>query len=211
MSAVFGDAEWRTCTERGNTWWGSAESRHLSSLWFRSLSGDTAKTEESETTSTNSCSKAGYRLMWPLTPAWPHLAHLKLEDSSFLLHLLGDLSSAELGANHPVLLGMFPLLFLDLCAAEVKGQVSTMKRFAKLSISKKTFFFPDYKPDPPGGVRSSSVWSPLGRSASKQGSSLKHVLHLKKSFNEFIEVQFPLWSEDIMKLFQRKHGTRPTS
>lgn len=54
-----------------------------------------------------------------------HLTHLQLEESPLLLHLLGDLSSAELGANHAVLLGVLPLLLLDLRSGEVKGRVKS--------------------------------------------------------------------------------------
>lgn len=45
------DFKWffaHTCTERGKTWWGSGESRRLSSLWFRWLSGDTAERNQRE-------------------------------------------------------------------------------------------------------------------------------------------------------------------
>lgn len=57
-----------------------------------------------------------------------HLTHLQLEESSLLLHLLSDLSSAELGANHPVLLGVLPLLLLNLRTVEVKGRVKSSKK-----------------------------------------------------------------------------------
>lgn len=67
---------------------------------------------------------------WPPTPdLWPptsHLTHLQLEEPTLLLHLLGDLSSAELGADHPVLLGVLPLLLLDLRSAEFKVERSKL-------------------------------------------------------------------------------------
>lgn len=47
-----------------------------------------------------------------------HLTHLQLEHSSLLLHVLCDFSSAELCADHPVLLRVFPLLLLDLHSAD---------------------------------------------------------------------------------------------
>lgn len=47
-----------------------------------------------------------------------HLAHLELEEASLLLHLLGDFSPRDLGADHSVLLGVLALLFLDLCTGE---------------------------------------------------------------------------------------------
>lgn len=40
----------------------------------------------------------------------PHLAHLQLEEPPLLLHLLGNLSPADLGADHAVQLGVLLLL-----------------------------------------------------------------------------------------------------
>lgn len=48
-----------------------------------------------------------------------HLTHLQLEETTLLLHVLGDLSTAELGADHAVLPRVLPLLLFDLRPADV--------------------------------------------------------------------------------------------
>lgn len=56
---------------------------------------------------------------FPLTASY--LTHLQLEEPSFLLHLLCNLSPAYFGTNHPVELGMFLFLlfyFGSMCEDE---------------------------------------------------------------------------------------------
>lgn len=65
-----------------------------------------------------------------LTGRGAHLAHLQLKEAALLLHFLCNLAAAELGANHPMLPGVFPLLLLDLCPARVRGQRSGAGRTA---------------------------------------------------------------------------------
>ena len=43
----------------------------------------------------------------------PYLAHLELEEAPLLLHFLRDLGAGDLRADHPVLLGVLPLLLLN--------------------------------------------------------------------------------------------------
>lgn len=57
-------------------------------------------------------SNAGGRTSCHVTQ--PHLAHLQLEEASLFLHVLGNLAAAELGADHAMLPGVFPLLLLNL-------------------------------------------------------------------------------------------------
>lgn len=60
-------------------------------------------------------------LCWNRSQDTAHLTHLQLEQPPLLLHLLCNLSATELGANHPVLPGMLPLLLLSLRSAEIKN------------------------------------------------------------------------------------------
>lgn len=55
-----------------------------------------------------------FRCTYFLSHDAAHLAHLQLEEASLFLHVLGDLAAAELSADHAVLPGVFPLLFLNL-------------------------------------------------------------------------------------------------
>lgn len=59
----------------------------------------------------------------PTTAGWkvkhvPYLTHLELKGPSLFFHLLSNLSSTDLRPDHPVLLGMLPLLFLDLITTQ---------------------------------------------------------------------------------------------
>lgn len=54
-----------------------------------------------------------------------YLTHVKLKGSSLFFHLLCDLSPADLCPDHPVLLGMLPLLFLNLITRKSRGGKST--------------------------------------------------------------------------------------
>lgn len=51
-----------------------------------------------------------------------HLAHLELKQASFFLHLLRDLSPSDFSTDHPMLLGMLPLLLLYLCTDKQGGK-----------------------------------------------------------------------------------------
>lgn len=55
-----------------------------------------------------------------------HLTHLQLEETTLLLHVLGDLSAAELGADHAVLPRVLPLLLLDLGPADVTNMAARL-------------------------------------------------------------------------------------
>lgn len=51
-----------------------------------------------------------------------HLTHLQLKDPPLFLHLFCDLCAGDLCTDHAVLLGMFPLLLLDLCATKARNR-----------------------------------------------------------------------------------------
>lgn len=71
----------------------------------------------------------------PAPPAPPpHLAHLQLEESPLLLHLLGDLSPTYLSADHAVQLGMLLLLlfYFGSRGEESKGTSDASARCSRL-------------------------------------------------------------------------------
>lgn len=55
-----------------------------------------------------------------------HLTHLQLEETTLLLHVLGDLAAAEFGADHAVLPRVLPLLLLDLGPAHVTNTAARL-------------------------------------------------------------------------------------
>lgn len=84
-----------------------------SALWLRLLSAACAAASCS-CLSTHLITSTFYDGITVFLPS-TYLTHLELEKTSFLLHLLGDFSSSDLSADHPVLLGVFSLLLLYLC------------------------------------------------------------------------------------------------
>lgn len=105
--------EERTCTGRENIWWGSAPGRPPSWFWFHSLWWDTEMRWERPSVSCLKPTTAGWKVKHV-----PYLTHLELKGPSLFFHLLSNLSSTDLRPDHPVLLGMLPLLFLDLITTQ---------------------------------------------------------------------------------------------
>lgn len=62
-----------------------------------------------------------------------HLTHLQLKDPPFLLHLLCDLCAGDLCTDHAVLLGMFPLLLLNLCATTKRQETEDDRETTSLN------------------------------------------------------------------------------
>lgn len=77
-------------------------------------------------------------LCWNRSQDTAHLAHLQLEQPPLLLHLLCNLSTAELSANHPVLPGMLPLLLLSLRSAEITHELEYVFYTARRTLTLKT-------------------------------------------------------------------------
>lgn len=79
-----------------------------------------------------------------LNPHKPtHLTHLQLKDPPLLLHLFCDLCAGDLGADHAVLLGMFPLLLLNLCAMAKKTRNKRWQRNNNNGYRKWLLYYDD--------------------------------------------------------------------